>query len=325
MSGWCVPTTRMRSYRLLNWDCWPWRTEWEGRLPARWPAASSRTPCGNGFPACGHPRWKNSKRSSGERSLTANQRIRELAAREPKHKDMGCTGEMVVFADDRYAVGHVGDSRVYLFRGGRLRQVTKDHSFVQEQVDQGLLTPEQARVHAYRHMILRALGMHDTLAVDLISGKAYADDLFLLCSDGLFDMVEDSLYRGDARVRSLPRREGGPPGPGCVRRRRARQRDGRAGSCSPRPKIACRALAGAVNNGAGREGGRPRPGRRASVDAWIRYLRVPTSSFTAATDLSIIACSSALSLNSMIFSTPPAPRTVGTPTKYPFTPNSPFR
>jgi len=125
--------------------------------------------------------------------LTANQRIRELAAREPKHKDMGCTGEMVVFTDDRYAVGHVGDSRVYLFRGGRLRQVTKDHSFVQEQVDQGLLTPEQARVHPYRHMILRALGMHDKLSVDLLSGKAYPDDLFLLCSDGLFDMVGDSL------------------------------------------------------------------------------------------------------------------------------------
>jgi serine/threonine protein phosphatase PrpC len=125
--------------------------------------------------------------------LLANQRIRELAVREPKHKDMGCTGEMVVFTDGGYAVGHVGDSRIYLFRGGRLRQVTKDHSFVQEQVDQGVLTPEQARVHAYRHMILRAVGIQDALAVDLISGKAYAGDLFLLCSDGLTDMVVDPL------------------------------------------------------------------------------------------------------------------------------------
>jgi len=90
-------------------------------------------------------------------------------------------------------VGHVGDSRIYLFRGGRLRQVTKDHSFVQEQVDRGVLTPEQARVHAFRHMILRAVGIHDSLAVDRISGKAYPDDLFLLCSDGLSDMVGDSL------------------------------------------------------------------------------------------------------------------------------------
>jgi len=125
--------------------------------------------------------------------LLANRRIRELAARAPEHKDMGCTGEMVVFTDDRYVVGHVGDSRVYLFRGGRLRQVTKDHSFVQEQVDRGVLTPGEARVHAYRHMLLRALGIHDALAVDLLSGKADPGDLFLLCSDGLTDMVEDLI------------------------------------------------------------------------------------------------------------------------------------
>ena len=125
--------------------------------------------------------------------LLAHRRIRELAAMEPEHRGMGCTGEMVVFTDDRYVVGHVGDSRIYLFRGGRLRQVTKDHSFVQEQVDRGLLTPEQARVHALRHMILRALGIDDALAVDLFSGKALPDDLFLLCSDGLTDMVGDQL------------------------------------------------------------------------------------------------------------------------------------
>ncbi len=128
-----------------------------------------------------------------ETFLLANQRIRELAARETRHKDMGCTGELVVFTDAGYVVGHVGDSRIYLSRGGRLRQVTKDHSFVQEQVDLGVLTPEQARVHAYRHMILRAIGINDSLAVDLISGKAYEGDLFLLCSDGLSDMVADSL------------------------------------------------------------------------------------------------------------------------------------
>jgi protein phosphatase len=100
---------------------------------------------------------------------------------------------MVVFADDRYVVGHVGDSRVYLFRGGRLRQVTKDHSFVQEQVDRGLLTSVQARIHPWRHMLLRAIGIHDSLEVDLLSGKAHPEDLFLLCSDGLTDMIGDPL------------------------------------------------------------------------------------------------------------------------------------
>jgi len=125
--------------------------------------------------------------------LLANRRIRDLAARVPQHKEMGCTGDLVLFIDDRYVVGHVGDSRVYLSRGGRLRQVTKDHSFVQEQVDQGLLTPRQAKAHPYRHVILRAIGIHDVLPVDIVSGKAHPDDLFLLCSDGLSDMVGDSL------------------------------------------------------------------------------------------------------------------------------------
>lgn len=130
-----------------------------------------------------------------ETFLLANRRIRDLAGREPEHRGMGCTGDMVVFTDDRYVIGHVGDSRVYLFREGRLRQATKDHSFVQEQVDQGVITSRQARVHAYRHMILRALGIHDSLAVDLISGKAYPGDLFLLCSDGLSDMVGDLVIQ----------------------------------------------------------------------------------------------------------------------------------
>lgn len=131
-----------------------------------------------------------------ETFLLANRRIRDLAVREPENEGMGCTGEMVVFTGDRYVVGHVGDSRVYLFRGGRLRQATKDHSFVQEQVDQGVITSEQARVHPYRHMILRAIGIHDSLTVDLISGKAYPGDLFLLCSDGLSDMVGDLIIQG---------------------------------------------------------------------------------------------------------------------------------
>jgi len=128
-----------------------------------------------------------------EAFLLANRRIRELAARRTEHKGMGCTGEIVLFTGDRYVVGHVGDSRVYLFRGGRLAQLTKDHSLVQEQIDQGFLTTEQARGNALRHVILRALGIDDALAVDLVAGKAREEDIFLLCSDGLTDMVGDLL------------------------------------------------------------------------------------------------------------------------------------
>jgi len=128
-----------------------------------------------------------------EAFLLANRRIRELAARRTEHKGMGCTGEIVLFTGDRYVVGHVGDSRVYLFRGGRLAQLTKDHSLVQEQIDQGFLTTEQARGNALRHVILRALGIDDALAVDLVARKAREEDIFLLCSDGLTDMVGDLL------------------------------------------------------------------------------------------------------------------------------------
>jgi protein phosphatase len=89
----------------------------------------------------------------------------------------------------------VGDSRTYLFRRGQLRQLTRDHSFVQEQVEQGLLTPDQARGHSLRNVILRAVGAGESLAVDILRGKSLPGDIFLLCSDGLHDMVEDDLIR----------------------------------------------------------------------------------------------------------------------------------
>ena len=104
---------------------------------------------------------------------------------------MGCTAELMAFSDASYILGHVGDSRTYLFRQGRLKQITQDHSLVQDQIDRGLLTPEEAKKHSLRNVILRAVGAKETLAVDLITGKVMAGDLFLLCSDGLTGMVDD--------------------------------------------------------------------------------------------------------------------------------------
>jgi protein phosphatase len=104
---------------------------------------------------------------------------------------MGCTAEVLAFHGERFVLGHVGDSRTYLFRRGHLRQLTRDHSLVQEQVEQGLLTPEQARAHSLRNVILRAVGTNESLAVDILRGKSVPGDIFLLCSDGLHDMVED--------------------------------------------------------------------------------------------------------------------------------------
>jgi PPM family protein phosphatase len=128
--------------------------------------------------------------------LVANERILKQARDNPLHQGMGCTAELLSFREQNYILGHVGDSRTYLLRGGKLRQVTKDHSLVQEQVDRGLITSSEARTHSMRNVIVRAVGVGQTLAVDIIRGKTQEGDLFLLCSDGLTDMLEDEvIYR----------------------------------------------------------------------------------------------------------------------------------
>jgi protein phosphatase len=121
----------------------------------------------------------------------ANERILSHVKENPGHTGMGCTAEVLRFFDERFAIGHVGDSRTYLFRNSELRQLTRDHSLVQDQVDQGLITREEARRHRLRNVILRAVGTKEDLAVDLVRGRVFPGDLFLLCSDGLTDMVED--------------------------------------------------------------------------------------------------------------------------------------
>lgn len=123
----------------------------------------------------------------------ANERILSHVRENPGHAGMGCTAEILRFFEDRFAVGHVGDSRTYLFRSSELRQLTRDHSLVQDQVDQGLITREEARRHRLRNVILRAVGTKEELAVDFVRGRVFPGDIFLLCSDGLTDMVEDKI------------------------------------------------------------------------------------------------------------------------------------
>lgn len=124
-----------------------------------------------------------------------NERLLAHAEAYPHHKGMGCTAELIAFSGNSYVVGHVGDSRTYLFREGELRQITKDHSLVQDQVDQGLITHDEARKHSLRNVVLRALGAQPSLALDLVRGVNHPGDIFLLCSDGLTDMVEDYAIR----------------------------------------------------------------------------------------------------------------------------------
>ena len=125
----------------------------------------------------------------------ANDKILKHVDRHPADQGMGCTAELLAFCEERFIVGHVGDSRTYRMKNGVLKQLTKDHSLVQEQLDQGIITPEEARRHTMRNVILRAVGVNDTVALDILKGKRQSGDLFLLCSDGLTDMIDDPMVQ----------------------------------------------------------------------------------------------------------------------------------
>lgn len=133
--------------------------------------------------------------------ILANDRILRQSLENPKQHGMGCTGELIVFYQQNFVIGHVGDSRIYLFRQGELKQITKDHSFVQEQIDHGIITKEEAKTHTHRNVILRAVGVREELAVDLIKKECLPGDIYLLCSDGLTGMVDDDAIE---RVLSAP-------------------------------------------------------------------------------------------------------------------------
>lgn len=121
----------------------------------------------------------------------AHDKIRDHVSKNPLHNGMGCTAELLAFSDQGFIVGHLGDSRTYRFRNGHLKQLTHDHSLVQDQIDKGLIGEEKARQHPLRNVILKAVGIDEDLALDLIRGRTYPEDQFLLCSDGLTDMVDD--------------------------------------------------------------------------------------------------------------------------------------
>lgn len=121
----------------------------------------------------------------------ANSSITAHTRSHPECQGMGCTAEVLLIGAAEFVIGHVGDSRTYLMRERRLTQLTRDHSWVQEQIDSGRLSRDQARGHRLAHLITRAVGTDDPISVDLISGRAAPGDCFLLCSDGLVDMVTD--------------------------------------------------------------------------------------------------------------------------------------
>ncbi len=121
----------------------------------------------------------------------ANQAIFERTLAEADKRGMGTTTTVLVLSARRYLIGQVGDSRAYLLRGGQLLQLTKDHSYVQEQVDAGLLTAEQARTHPYSNVITRCVGANEDVVPDVYFGNLEREDVLLLASDGLTGMLED--------------------------------------------------------------------------------------------------------------------------------------
>jgi protein phosphatase len=138
--------------------------------------------------------------------VRANQTISEDGERVVAHSGMGTTlTALGVTADLQTAVlGHVGDSRAYRLRGGELEQITRDHTWVQEQIESGALAPAQARSHLYAGVLTRALGTQEAVEVDTSVLEIESGDVYLLCSDGLTGMVADesiaAILRNDGSL-----------------------------------------------------------------------------------------------------------------------------
>ena len=129
-----------------------------------------------------------------------NHSIFSAAWSNPDYAGMGTTLVAGVFIENRLVLGHIGDSRCYRLRGGVLQQITKDHSLLQEQVDAGLMTAGQALMSPHRNQITRALGDEAAVSVEINEHRVEPDDLYLMCSDGLSDMVLDPVIEAVLNV-----------------------------------------------------------------------------------------------------------------------------
>ncbi len=136
------------------------------------------------------------KRAVGARVLQraveqANAAIHQQAMAEPRLHTMGTTVVAVSLQEGRLDCAHVGDSRLYRLRNGELHQLTRDHSLVQELVDEGMMDVEQARTSGQKNVITRALGLESTVEIELSTDLTRSNDCYLLCSDGLSDRLRD--------------------------------------------------------------------------------------------------------------------------------------
>ena len=125
----------------------------------------------------------------------ANTAIFTTSQNNPECAGMGTTLVMAHFFDNFLTVAHIGDSRLYRLRGEDMVQVTRDHSLLQEQLDSGLITPDEARLSQNKNLVTRALGIDPVVEPEVHVHEAQHDDIYLLCSDGLSDMIEDDEIR----------------------------------------------------------------------------------------------------------------------------------
>ena len=121
----------------------------------------------------------------------ANEIVYERSNNEPELRGMGTTIVVMLFYDNRFSLAHIGDSRCYRVRGKKMEQITKDHSLLQELIDRGFYTPEEAKTSLNKNLVTKALGIDPTITPDIQEELVMKNDIYLLCSDGLTDLVED--------------------------------------------------------------------------------------------------------------------------------------
>ena len=125
----------------------------------------------------------------------ANKNVRDSSEAHAQYQGMGTTVVVTLFYDNRFTVAHVGDSRLYRLRDGELEQLTRDHSLMQELIDRDYYTPEQAKNSLNKNLITRAIGIDSKVEIDIQEDVAMVNDIYLLCSDGVTDMIEDELIK----------------------------------------------------------------------------------------------------------------------------------
>jgi len=134
---------------------------------------------------------RNLKRLLSTAIDTANACVRDKGMEDPSLRNMGTTCVAVAVRGEQVQVAHIGDSRAYRISGGEIEQITRDHTYLNDLIEIGLLTPEKAKNHPERNIITRCVGMGDVVQVDFNVRSAQGGDAFLLCSDGLYNHVED--------------------------------------------------------------------------------------------------------------------------------------